>query len=141
MSGKSFWLVNAAMALVLAACTPPAETTGAAPEQAAGPETASVDPVASPEEANSAASVAFNQLVTDYETHQEANSNARRGRDGDLEALASWDDISADAQANDNAADVAFLERLDAIDASQLTSSEQVSHAVLDYILRFSVEL
>lgn len=141
MSGKSFWLVNAAMALVLAACTPPAETTGAAPEQAAGPETASVEPVASPEEANSAASVAFNQLVTDYETHQEANSNARRGRDGDLEALASWDDISADAQANDNAADVAFLERLDAIDASQLTSSEQVSHAVLDYILRFSVEL
>ena len=141
MSGKSIWLVSAATALVLSACTPVVENTDAESDTATAVEAASAEPVSASEGVTSEASAAFNQLVADYEAHQEANSNARRGQEGDLEALASWDDISADAQAADNAADVAFLERLEAIDASQLTQSEQVSHAVLDYILRFSVEL
>lgn len=141
MISTKFWMTGSAvMALALAACSPSADAP--ATSDVASDTVETISPAAeAPAENASEASLAFAQLITDYESHQEANSNYRRGQDGDLEALASWEDISADVQAENNAANIAFLERLEAIDASELTASEQVSHAVLDYLLRFSVEL
>ncbi|MFT6461868.1 MAG: hypothetical protein ACJA0Y_001368, partial [Maricaulis maris] len=87
------------------------------------------------------ASAAFNALIEDFEAFEHENSPGARARDGDLEAAGQWYDVSEaslDAQAT---AEANFLQRLEAIDAAALDDNERISHAVLDYILRFRVEL
>lgn len=125
--------------LVIAACndagslTPEANAAAAVRQDAATPEAA---PAADP-----AASEAFASLVEDYEAFQRENSLGRRARDGDLEAMSQWSDVSAEHQAEETAREAAFLERLEAIDRAGLNRNDRVSYDVLDYSLRFSVEL
>jgi uncharacterized protein (DUF885 family) len=84
---------------------------------------------------------AFAQLVADYEAHTLSRDPIRAGQQGYMEAAACWPDPSPDAVAARRAADAHFLERLQAIDASALDDGDQVSHGILDYVLRSSVEL
>ena len=125
--------------LVIAACndagslTPEANAAAAVLQDAATPEAA---PAADP-----AASEAFASLVEDYEAFQRENSLGRRARDGDLDAMSQWPDVSAEHQAEETAREAAFLERLEAIDRAGLGRNDRVSYDVLDYSLRFSVEL
>ena len=128
------------LALALTACgqtveTPAAETAGPASQETSGAVSATEETV------DASVSEAFATLVTDFEAFELANNPDERGRRGDLEAAGQWADITAEAQASQFAADAAFLERLDAIDAAALSQTDQVSHAVLDYILRFRTEL
>ncbi|MEP3072688.1 DUF885 domain-containing protein [Maricaulis sp.] len=125
--------------LVIAACndagslTPEANAAAAVRQDEGTPEAA---PAADP-----AASEAFASLVEDYEAFQRENSLGRRARDGDLEAMSQWPDVSAEHQAEETAQEAAFLERLEAIDRAGLNRNDRVSYDVLDYSLRFSVEL
>ncbi|HAQ34186.1 MAG TPA: DUF885 domain-containing protein, partial [Alphaproteobacteria bacterium] len=63
------------------------------------------------------------------------------GRDGDREAARRWADLSSATVESRNAAELAFLDRLEAIEADNLAENDQVSYAVLDYLLRYRVEL
>ncbi|MDG1416511.1 MAG: DUF885 domain-containing protein [Maricaulis sp.] len=90
---------------------------------------------------NADVTAAFASLVEDFEAFELANNPAERGRRGDLVAAGQWTDLSLEALQAQDEAETAFLERLDAIDGTRLSESDQVSHAVLDYILRFRVEL
>lgn len=83
----------------------------------------------------------FADLIADFEAHELANDPIQAGRDGDLAAAARWPDVSPETALANEAAEAGFLERLEAIDASALPASDQVNHAVLDYLLRFRVEL
>jgi uncharacterized protein (DUF885 family) len=83
----------------------------------------------------------FDRLVADFEAFHVANNPIQAGRRGDLAAAARWPDASFDAVAARRQASVEFLARLQAIDADALDDSRRVSHAVLGYLLRFSVEL
>lgn len=83
----------------------------------------------------------FADLIADFEAHELANSPIRAGREGDLDAAARWPDVSPESALEDEAAEAAFLERLEAINVDALATNDQVSHAVLDYVLRFRVEL
>ncbi|MCW5724413.1 MAG: DUF885 domain-containing protein [Maricaulaceae bacterium] len=83
----------------------------------------------------------FAELVADFEAHERANNPVRAGRDGDREAARRWADESFEAVAARAAASAAFLDRLNAIPAAALDQNGQVSHAVLDYLLRSRVEL
>ncbi|SDL61052.1 DUF885 domain-containing protein [Maricaulis salignorans] len=132
------------MALSLAACGQQAEapSTSAAPASPVSDAAATPESPATPEApADADASAAFAALVSEFEAFELANNPEERGRRGDLEAAGQWGDISAETLAARFAAEAAFLERLDAIDAATLSQSDQVSHAVLDYILRFRTEL
>ena len=83
----------------------------------------------------------FAALVADFEAHELANDPVQAGRDGDLAAAARWPDVTPETVLANEAAEAEFLARLEAIDASALPENDQVSHAVLDYLLRFRVEL
>jgi uncharacterized protein (DUF885 family) len=87
------------------------------------------------------AAEAFAALVADFEAFELANNPIRAGRLGDLEAAARWPDTSFEAVADRKARNSEFLARLDAIDARALHESAQVSHAVLEYLLRSHSEL
>ncbi|OLF75330.1 hypothetical protein AWH62_05780 [Maricaulis sp. W15] len=87
------------------------------------------------------ASAAFSQLIEDFEAFERENSPGARARDGDLEAAGQWYDVSEATLDTQAEAEAGFLARLEAIEPEQLDPSEQISHAVLDYILRFRVEL
>ena len=90
---------------------------------------------------NRETSTSFADLVTNFEAFELANNPAERGRQGDLVAAGQWADLSVEAVQSRQGAEAEFLVRLEAIDAVGLPSSDQISHAVLDYILRFRVEL
>lgn len=130
------------IALALSAC---GQTAEAPASDAAAPSSQTVPATATTTEPNQTAdattSAAFASLVTDFEAFELANNPGERGRRGDLVALGQWADISPETLAAQFAAETAFLERLDGIDAAALSQSDQVSHAVLDYILRFRTEL
>jgi len=129
------------IALGLAACGDTAEAPAAAATLAVQNATEVPSATAAPTEAADArASEAFAGLVADFEAFELANNPGERGRRGDLEAAGQWPDISPETLAEQFAAEAAFLERLDAINAEDLSQSDQVSHAVLDYILRFRTE-
>ena len=87
------------------------------------------------------ASSQFAALVADFEAFELANDPSERGRQGDLEAAGQWPDRSPETLAAQNAAEVEFLERLEAINPDGLLDSTRISYAVLDYILRFRVEI
>tara|TARA_R110002072_G_scaffold45093_6_gene125486 strand:+ start:1596 stop:3455 length:1860 start_codon:yes stop_codon:yes gene_type:complete len=127
------------IALALSAC---GQTMEAPAGVAATPATeAAATPLAPVETSDAAMSESFASLVADFEAFELANSPGERGRRGDLVAAGQWSDISPETLAAHSAAEAAFLERLDGIDAAGLSQSDQVSHAVLDYILRFRTEL
>jgi uncharacterized protein (DUF885 family) len=132
--------IASVLALALTACGQTVEAPAAEPAAPASQE-ASGAAIATTETADASVSEAFATLVTDFEAFELANNPEERGHRGDLEAAGQWADITAEAQAGQFAADAAFLERLDAIDAAALSQTDQVSHAVLDYILRFRTEL
>jgi len=139
---NSVWRTSAlilAASVTLAACeqatspsagSPSAESTPA-PASTPAPETA----------ADAEASAAFASLIEDYEAFRLANNSGARARQGDLEAMGTWDDISRDAQAPQAEARAAFLERLQAIESADLSRNDQVSYSVLEYLLSFQVEL
>ena len=83
----------------------------------------------------------FDALVADYEAFRLANNPIAAGRQGDLEAAARWPDASLAAVAARNQANVQFLDRLESIDAAALDERRQISHAVMDYLLRSAVML
>ncbi|NGP52266.1 DUF885 family protein [Thioalkalivibrio sp. XN8] len=83
----------------------------------------------------------FDALVADYEAWRLAQNPVAAGRQGDLEAAGRWPDGSFDAVAARNEANAAFLARLEAIDPDALDPRQQVSHAVLDYLLGSAVVL
>jgi len=83
----------------------------------------------------------FADLVADFEAHELAGNPIQAGREGDLAAAAQWPDPSAETALANEVAEAEFLERLEAIDASALPENDQVSYAVLDYVLRYRVEL
>tara|TARA_R110002095_G_scaffold99032_3_gene87075 strand:- start:2666 stop:4540 length:1875 start_codon:yes stop_codon:yes gene_type:complete len=132
------------MALSLTACGQQAEapSISAAPDAAVTDSAVPSGTMAAPEAAADAdASAAFAALVSEFEAFELANNPDERGRRGDLEAAGQWGDFSAETLAAQFADEAAFLERLDGIDAAALSQTDQVSHAVLDYILRFRTEL
>lgn len=108
--------------------------------QAAQPETAAqTEQALSPAQAE--ATSAFASLVEDFEAFELANNPGRRARQGDLDAARIWPDVSPEALTAQAAQEAAFLARVEAIDAEALTGQDRVSHAVLDYLLRYRVEL
>ena len=78
----------------------------------------------------------FQSLIDDFEAHEN-----RDDPEENPEAAGRWGDLSPERYAEDRAADVVFLERLEAIDADNLPADEIVNFATLDYLLRFRVEL
>jgi uncharacterized protein (DUF885 family) len=83
----------------------------------------------------------FDTLVAHYEAWRLANDPVTAGLKGDLGAAARWPDASMAAVTAHNQANVEFLNRLDAIDAAELNERQQISHAVMDYMLRSAVTL
>ena len=78
----------------------------------------------------------FQSLIDDFEAHEN-----RDDPDENPDAAGRWDDLSPERFAEDRAADVVFLERLEAIEEDNLPADEIVNFATLDYLLRFRVEL
>ncbi len=130
--------------LILAACSQSApedsvsSATSDAPA-ASGSETLAPDAAASTD--TSEHSAAFAALVEDFEAYELENSPFRRARQGDLEAMGQWPDLSRATQATQTELEAQFLERLEAIDRDALNANDRTSRDVLDYILRFRVEL
>lgn len=125
-------VLTGASILVLAACS---AESALAPHAAAAQETAAA-PAANP-----AAEQAFAALVADFEAFELETSPGRRARQGDVEAMRQWPDISPEALAREQAQEAAFLERLEAIDRAGLDRNDRVSYDVMEYLLRFRVEL
>ena len=133
--------LSGACVLLLAACNP---DTGVADEGAPAAENTAQAPTTQPVAdavADSEASAAFASLVTDYEAWQMEQSLQRRAQAGDVEAMSQWPDISREALNGSTQAEIAFLERLDLIDPDGLDRNDRTSYDVLDYLLRYSVEL
>lgn len=124
--------------LVLAGCSEDGALTAQA--EAAQAESRTAAP-ATMDTARPETAQALAALIEDFEAFELENSPGQRARRGDVEAMSQWPDISPEAQAADAAQEAAFLERLEAIDRSGLDRSDRVSYDVLDYILRFRVEL
>ncbi|GJL96812.1 MAG: hypothetical protein DHS20C06_06290 [Hyphobacterium sp.] len=78
----------------------------------------------------------FQSLIEDYQAHE-----SRDDPDENPDAAGRWGDLSPERYAEDRAADVVFLERLDAIEEDNLPDDQIVNFATLDYVLRFRVEL
>lgn len=83
----------------------------------------------------------FAELVADFEAHEASGDPVGEGRDGDRAAARRWADLSTATVEARNNAELEFLDRLEAIDAEALPQNDQVSYAVLDYVLRYRVEL
>jgi uncharacterized protein (DUF885 family) len=78
----------------------------------------------------------FQSLIDDFEAHEN-----RDDPEENPEAAGRWDDLSPERFAEDRAADVVFLERLEMIEEDNLPAAQIVNFATLDYLLRFRVEL
>lgn len=78
----------------------------------------------------------FQSLIDDFEAHEN-----RDDPEENPDAAGRWDDLSPERFAEDRAADVVFLERLEAIEEDNLPAAQIVNFATLDYLLRFRVEL
>ncbi|QNL19724.1 DUF885 domain-containing protein [Hyphobacterium sp. CCMP332] len=78
----------------------------------------------------------FQSLIADFEAHEN-----RDDPDENPDAAGRWGDLSPERYAEDRAADMVFLDRLEAIDENNLPAGEIVNFATLDYLLRFRVEL
>src|SRR6056297_1334642 len=91
--------------------------------------------------AETTASQALGQLVEDFERSELANDPIQAGREGDLEALARWQDASMDAVSRRRTESQDFLDRLQAIDAAGLNDDERINYIVLEYLLGSRVEL
>lgn len=78
----------------------------------------------------------FQSLIADFEAHEN-----RDDPDENPDAAGRWGDLSPERYAEDRAADMVFLDRLEAIDENNLPAGETVNFATLDYLLRFRVEL
>jgi uncharacterized protein (DUF885 family) len=83
----------------------------------------------------------FDALVADFEAFQLEHDPIRAGRQGDLAAAARWPDASPAAVETRARANREFLARLENIEPEGLGESEQVSYAVMAYLLRTRVEL
>lgn len=146
MSRHDVWRMPLLSLAILAvgACQP-ADTSAAAIEDSGAPDTAQsssqTDASSSQNIQGDEASSAFAALIADYEAYRLANNSNARARQGDLDAMASWDDISREAQMPRRAEMADFLGRLETINAADLSRNDRVSYDVLDYLLRFSVEL
>ena len=114
---------------------------GLAPTQALAAGPVGTTPKVLAQAGTETAQEAFTSLVEDFENFEHNNSPASRARDGDLDAAGEWFDVSPEALAAQAETEAGFLERLETIDPSGLNANDQISHAVLDYILRFRVEL
>jgi len=78
----------------------------------------------------------FQSLIDDFQTHE-----SRDDPEENPDAAGRWGDLSPERYAEDRAADVVFLERLEAIEEDNLPEEQIVNFATLDYLLRFRVEL
>jgi uncharacterized protein (DUF885 family) len=87
------------------------------------------------------AAAEFEALVDEFEAFRLQQDPLDAGRRGDLAAAARWPDASPDAVESANRAVAGFHDRLARIDTQSLDENQRVSHAVLDYLLRSSVEL
>ncbi|PWE18256.1 DUF885 domain-containing protein [Marinicauda salina] len=83
----------------------------------------------------------FAALVADFEALTEERDVITRGREGDMDAAASWPDNSPEALAELDAAMAEFDARLEAINAEALEGQDRASYAVLDYLLDSAVAL
>lgn len=138
---QSSLAVLASIAL-LAACSPGPDTDDTAPpadETAAA--TMDEAPTLNAPADESGPTAAFARLVEDYEAYQLSQSVSAQSRQGNLDAMGRWDDLSPETIAAREAEMEGFLDRLEEIDPSSLNRSDRVSFDVLDYILRFRVEL
>lgn len=77
----------------------------------------------------------FRELIADYEAFTAERNLSARARQGDLEAAASWPDMSLEAIETWDAGMTGFDERIDAIDPADLPADEQANYAVLAYVL------
>ena len=84
---------------------------------------------------------AFDDLVERYQSFTQSQNLIQRGRDGDMEAAAQWNDVSPEAVAELDEQMAQFLAELEAIDPDGLDETDQASYAVLDYILTHAVAL
>lgn len=83
----------------------------------------------------------FAELIADFEAHEAAGNPIDQGRNGDRAAARRWADLSTANVEARNEAELQFLDRLESIDPEALPENDQVSYAVLDYVLRYRVEL
>ena len=81
----------------------------------------------------------FRELIADYEAFTAERNLGARARQGDLEAAASWPDMSLEAIEAWDAGMAGFDERIDAIDPADLPADEQANYAVLSYELDSAV--
>lgn len=81
----------------------------------------------------------FRELIADYEAFTAERDLGARARQGDLEAAASWPDMSLEAIEAWDAGMAGFDERIEAIDPADLPSDEQANYAVLAYELESAV--
>lgn len=83
----------------------------------------------------------FASLVADYEAWTEEHNLQARIREGDLDAMRQWRDISRETLEARDAQIAGFYDRLQAIDSSALTGTDTASYAVLRHNLRHAVAL
>lgn len=93
------------------------------------------------QETNNDGSAALQALIADFEQYELSNNPIRAGREGDLDALSRWPDASFAAVESSRAETRKFHERLQAIDAAELSDNERINYIVLDYVLGSRVEL
>jgi uncharacterized protein (DUF885 family) len=91
--------------------------------------------------AENSSALALDRLVEDFERSELANSPLQAGREGDLDALGRWPDVSLPAIDRQRAENAGFLERLRAIDANALDHRQRINYVILDYLLASRVEL
>jgi uncharacterized protein (DUF885 family) len=140
--------LSGACVLLLAACSPNAGEADTGPSETTSVQTAPASAPDAPAEQTSAqtasdseASAAFASLIEDFEAWQAEESLQRRAQAGDVEAMSQWPDISREALNEATQAEIGFLERLENIDPEGLSRNDRTSYDVLDYLLRYSVEL
>lgn len=81
----------------------------------------------------------FRELIADYEAFTAERDLGARARQGDLEAAASWPDMSVEAIEAWDSGMAGFDDRIDAIDPADLPAEEQANYAVLAYELESAV--
>ena len=81
----------------------------------------------------------FRDLIADYEAFNAERNLGARARAGDLEAAASWPDMSIEAIERWDEGMAGFDARIDAIEPNDLPADEQANYAVLAYELDSAV--
>ena len=81
----------------------------------------------------------FRALIADYEAFTAERNLSARARRGDLEAAASWPDVSLEEIETWDDSMAGFDARIDAIDPADLPADEQANYAVLAYTLDSAV--